>query len=68
MNRQQKQMKHHENKGWQLHMEPDYNFSGTWFQRLFKRKTYQLLTKNTTKKLFHIRYTLHIYWKRVLHC
>ena len=29
MNRQQKQMKHPENKGWQLHMEPDYNFSGT---------------------------------------
>ena len=29
MNRQQKQMKHHENKGWQLYMEPDYNFSGT---------------------------------------
>ena len=28
MNRQQKQMKHPENKGWQLHMEPDYNFSG----------------------------------------
>ena len=29
MNRQQKQMKHPENKSWQLHMEPDYNFSGT---------------------------------------
>ena len=29
MNRQQNQMKHPENKGWQLHMEPDYNFSGT---------------------------------------
>ena len=29
MNRQQKQMKHPENKDWQLHMEPDYNFSGT---------------------------------------
>ena len=29
MKRQQKQMKHPENKGWQLHMEPDYNFSGT---------------------------------------
>ena len=43
-------MKHPENKGCQLHMEPNYNFSGTSFQRFFKRKTYQLLTTNTSKK------------------
>ena len=43
-------MKHSENKGFQLHMERDYNFSGTSFQRFFKRKTYQLLMTNTIKK------------------
>ena len=47
INHQQKQMKHPENKGFNLHMEPDYNFSGTSFQRFFLKKTYQLLTTNT---------------------
>ena len=68
MNRQRKQMKHPENKEWQLHMEPNYNFSGNSFKDFSTEKTHQLLPKNTTKKLFHIRYTLHIYWKRVPHC
>ena len=50
INHQQKQMKHTENKGFQLHMEPAYNFSRTSFQRVFFKKTYQLLTTNTSKK------------------
>ena len=52
MNRQQKQMKHPENKEWQLHMEPNYNFSGSSFKGFLTEKHTNYYQKIPLKNSF----------------
>ena len=52
MNRQQKQMKHPENKEWQLHMEPNYNFSGNSFKDFLTEKHTNYYQKIPLKNSF----------------
>ena len=65
MNRQQKQMKNPENKEWQLHMEPNYNFSGNSFKDFLTEKHTNYYQKILLKNCFiydiHYIFTGNVY-------